>query len=159
MHLPDFGHRRCCLSDDLCSVTRTPARVTRSSVSAVDRGQRSRRTVDMLEILPGPGPAPSDASAQTSNETTLFTIISSENPFRNRWYAIAPLNDIPLDRPYGIELFNTPLVVFFDQSKGTFHCILDRCRHRSASLSCGTISKDGNITCLYHGWQYDGDGK
>lgn len=111
----------------------------------------------MLEILPEP--APSGASTHTSSETTLFSIISSENPFRNRWYAIAPLNDIPLDRPYGIELFNTPLVVFFDQSKGSFHCILDRCRHRSVSLSCGSISNDGNITCLYHGWQYDGEGK
>ncbi len=111
----------------------------------------------MLEILPESPPA--GAPGHTPNETTLFTIIASENPFRNCWYAIAPLNDLPLDRPYGIELFNTPLVVFHDRSKGTFHCILDRCRHRNASLSCGATSKDGNITCLYHGWQYDGEGR
>lgn len=94
----------------------------------------------------------------STSESNLFTIISSENPFRNQWYAIAPLADLPQDRPYGIELFNTPLVVFFDRAKGTWGCILDQCKHRCATLSCGTVSADGILTCFYHGWQYDGKG-
>lgn len=93
-----------------------------------------------------------------ASESNLFTIISSENPFRDQWYAVAPLADLPQDRPYGIELFNTPLVVFFDKAKGTWNCILDQCKHRCATLSCGTVSADGILTCFYHGWQYDGKG-
>lgn len=98
------------------------------------------------------------SSRSPAAESNLFTIISSESPFRNQWYAVAPLADLPQDRPYGIELFNTPLVVFFDRIQKTWNCILDQCKHRCATLSCGTVSADGTLTCFYHGWQYDGKG-
>src|SRR5438034_8931616 len=95
---------------------------------------------------------------QTTSDSTLFSIIETANPFRNHWYAVAPIGDLPVDRPYGIELFNTPLVVFLDRKHDVWRCMLDRCRHRCTSLSCGSVSPDGTIACLYHGWTYDGEG-
>jgi phenylpropionate dioxygenase-like ring-hydroxylating dioxygenase large terminal subunit len=35
----------------------------------------------------------------------------------------------------------------------------DRCPHREAPLSAGTIVDGGCIQCPYHGWTYDGDGR
>ncbi len=34
----------------------------------------------------------------------------------------------------------------------------DRCRHRSASLSCGWAEQNG-VRCAYHGWLYDKNGR
>jgi phenylpropionate dioxygenase-like ring-hydroxylating dioxygenase large terminal subunit len=97
-------------------------------------------------------------AAARVGRTDLHALLQSANPFRDRWYAVAPVADLPTDRPYGIELFNTPLVVFHDKISGRWHCLLDRCRHRGAALSCGTATGDGTITCLYHGWRYDPGG-
>ncbi len=88
----------------------------------------------------------------------LFSIIARENPFRNLWYAVAPIDEMPTDVPYGIELFNTQLVLFYDKHEKKWNCVHDRCAHRCSSLSSGFISTEGKIECHYHGWQYDGEG-
>ncbi|KAJ3221730.1 hypothetical protein HK099_003182 [Clydaea vesicula] len=36
--------------------------------------------------------------------------------------------------------------------------LADKCAHRSVPLSAGKIM-DGRLECLYHGWQYDAEGK
>ena len=36
---------------------------------------------------------------------------------------------------------------------------LDRCPHRLAPLSAGTLCADGSIRCGYHGWCFDGGGR
>src|SRR5262249_5248202 len=38
------------------------------------------------------------------------------------------------------------------------HALLDRCGHRGARLSLGTVT-DGALACGYHGWRYDGSGR
>jgi phenylpropionate dioxygenase-like ring-hydroxylating dioxygenase large terminal subunit len=58
-----------------------------------------------------------------------------------------------------IAIFNEPLVLWRDL-KDKIHCAYDVCPHRSAALSEGR-TRDGNLECLYHGWQYSAekDGK
>ena len=34
----------------------------------------------------------------------------------------------------------------------------DVCIHRGAALSLGSV-QDGRLTCAYHGWQYDYEGR
>jgi phenylpropionate dioxygenase-like ring-hydroxylating dioxygenase large terminal subunit len=48
--------------------------------------------------------------------------------------------------------------VLFRDEAGKPHCLADTCLHRGGSLSQGWVT-DGNVTCPYHGWQYNGDGK
>ena len=35
-------------------------------------------------------------------------------------------------------------------------CMKDRCPHKSAFLSEGRITANGNFQCAYHGWTFDG---
>jgi phenylpropionate dioxygenase-like ring-hydroxylating dioxygenase large terminal subunit len=41
--------------------------------------------------------------------------------------------------------------------KGVVKCVVNRCSHRGAKLSDGTV-QGNNIECGYHGWQYDAKG-
>ena len=50
----------------------------------------------------------------------------------------------------------SPIVLWRDDL-GRVRAMEDRCAHRRAALSGGTIV-DGTIQCPYHGWRYDSDG-
>lgn len=88
-------------------------------------------------------------SEQTTREPAL--------DWRNLWYPVSFLEDLPRDRPSAITLYDEPLVLFFD-GEGRLSCLQDKCAHRAARLSDGQIV-DGRLECLYHGWQYGADGK
>jgi phenylpropionate dioxygenase-like ring-hydroxylating dioxygenase large terminal subunit len=48
-------------------------------------------------------------------------------------------------------------VVSWTDAQGCRRAALDRCPHRRAPLSSGTVH-DGVLRCAYHGWAYAGDG-
>lgn len=59
-----------------------------------------------------------------------------------------PIQRIIYDKPY----------VLFRNQKGEAVCLLDRCLHRHALLSQGEC-RNGNLSCPYHGWEYDKTGQ
>ncbi|MBI1818288.1 MAG: aromatic ring-hydroxylating dioxygenase subunit alpha [Deltaproteobacteria bacterium] len=72
------------------------------------------------------------------------------------WYALCrgdELRDAPLAR----TIFDLPVVLFRDAS-GRAATLLDRCAHRNAPLSLGTIDAAGHLACGYHGWRFDRGG-
>ena len=74
---------------------------------------------------------------------------------RNAWYIAAwgeELGDAPLAR----RICNDPIVLFRDRH-GRAAALADRCCHRAAPLSLGTVVEDG-IQCGYHGLIIDADG-
>ena len=75
---------------------------------------------------------------------------------RNAWY-IAAWGDELGDTPLARRICNDPIVLFRDRS-GRAAALADRCCHRSAPLSLGTVVEDG-IQCGYHGLIIDGAGK
>ncbi|MEH2067191.1 MAG: Rieske 2Fe-2S domain-containing protein [Nostoc sp.] len=77
--------------------------------------------------------------------------------WRQCWYAVIFVQDLPANRPYSFSLYDEPFVLFKDQN-GQLICLTDRCPHRAARLSDGQII-DGKIECLYHGWQFGSDGQ
>jgi len=77
--------------------------------------------------------------------------------WRNVWYPVVFAADLPDDKPYGFDIYGERFVVFRD-GDGALHCLRDRCPHRAARLSDGQIV-DGNLECLYHGWQFASEGK
>lgn len=46
----------------------------------------------------------------------------------------------------------------FRDATGQAHCLSDICLHRGGSLGEGRCV-EGNITCPYHGWRFDGEGR
>jgi phenylpropionate dioxygenase-like ring-hydroxylating dioxygenase large terminal subunit len=77
--------------------------------------------------------------------------------WKNCWYPITFLEDLPKNSPYSFSLYNQSLVLFRTPD-GKLGCLTDICPHRAAKLSDGHII-DGRIECLYHGWQFGTDGK
>jgi nitrite reductase/ring-hydroxylating ferredoxin subunit len=73
------------------------------------------------------------------------------------WYSIALSEGLEAGTSAGTRLFDREIVVWRD-SAGVAHAWEDRCPHRGMRLSFGFVRGD-RIACLYHGWQYDGDGQ
>jgi phenylpropionate dioxygenase-like ring-hydroxylating dioxygenase large terminal subunit len=83
--------------------------------------------------------------------------VSDAFDWRNCWYPVTFLDDLPRDRPTGFTLYDEQLVLFVDGDEQVI-CLTDRCSHRAARLSDGRLV-DGRIECLYHGWQYGAKGE
>jgi len=76
---------------------------------------------------------------------------------RRFWYPVLRAGD--LDKgPQPFTLLGEAIVVW-RRPDGTPAAIADRCCHRTAKLSLGTLDPGGNIVCGYHGWTFDGTGK
>jgi phenylpropionate dioxygenase-like ring-hydroxylating dioxygenase large terminal subunit len=74
---------------------------------------------------------------------------------KNCWYAAGWSKD--LDRSLvPRRILNEP-VVMFRGTNGALSAIEDRCCHRAAPLSRGTLTGDA-IECAYHGLKFDGSG-
>ncbi|HEY9596304.1 MAG TPA: aromatic ring-hydroxylating dioxygenase subunit alpha, partial [Cyanophyceae cyanobacterium] len=95
----------------------------------------------------------------TAQFTSTLPIPETDPTFnwKNCWYPVTFLQDLPKNRPYSFSLYNEPFVLFRGKN-GNLTCLIDRCPHRAAKLSDGQII-DGKIECLYHGWQFGSDGK
>ncbi len=102
---------------------------------------------------------PSLIEQEQAPQTLLTPKPDTEQSFnwRNCWYPVAFIQDLPKDRPYSFSLYDEPLVLFRNKH-GQYGCVIDRCSHRAARLSDGQII-DGKLECLYHGWQFGIDGQ
>jgi phenylpropionate dioxygenase-like ring-hydroxylating dioxygenase large terminal subunit len=74
---------------------------------------------------------------------------------RTHWSIACRSGDIR-QVPLAVTIRHLPLVIFRGQN-GEAAVLEDRCRHRNAALSQGTVCK-GKIRCAYHGWEYDSEG-
>jgi phenylpropionate dioxygenase-like ring-hydroxylating dioxygenase large terminal subunit len=75
---------------------------------------------------------------------------------RDYWYIACESSQLR-HQPLAVIVFNDSMVLWRDQT-GRPCAALDRCAHRNAPLSAGTVH-DGCITCPYHGWRYQGTGE
>ncbi|HEY9741424.1 MAG TPA: Rieske 2Fe-2S domain-containing protein [Coleofasciculaceae cyanobacterium] len=96
---------------------------------------------------------------EAAQATATSPLPNTEQAFnwKHCWYPVAFVQDLPKNRPYSFSLYDEPFVLFRNQD-GKLSCLTDRCPHRAAKLSDGQII-DGQIECLYHGWQFDTDGQ
>ena len=75
----------------------------------------------------------------------------------NYWYVACQSTELKR-KPLARTILGTPLVLFRNH-EGSACALLDRCPHRNAPLSLGSIANTGNIQCAYHGWQINGQGQ
>jgi phenylpropionate dioxygenase-like ring-hydroxylating dioxygenase large terminal subunit len=76
--------------------------------------------------------------------------------WREAWYPVAYLRDLPKGQPTPFPLLGEDLVIWWDGQQ--WRAFADRCPHRLARLSEGRIAEDGLLECPYHGWAFQGDG-
>ncbi|QKQ75690.1 Rieske 2Fe-2S domain-containing protein [Nostoc sp. TCL240-02] len=96
---------------------------------------------------------------QATSSNSTFETLENQQEFnwRQSWYPVCFLQDLPTNRPYTFSLYEEPFVLFKEQN-GQLICLTDRCSHRAARLSDGQII-DGKIECSYHGWQFGNNGQ
>jgi phenylpropionate dioxygenase-like ring-hydroxylating dioxygenase large terminal subunit len=86
----------------------------------------------------------------------LRTDSFSANPaLSTQWYVVAGAGDVD-DVPVRATLLGLRYVMWRGPD-GSVSAALDRCPHREAPLSEGTLS-NGCLVCPYHAWAFDGDG-
>lgn len=76
---------------------------------------------------------------------------------KNMWYVVLTSREVPRNRPVGVRRFGEQLVLWRD-ADGQVCCAADRCIHRGAALSAGTVDA-GHVVCPFHGFQYDRGGR
>ncbi len=87
-------------------------------------------------------------------------MIVEHDALRHHWYVVAETADLAPDgrpRPLSVTLLGSDYVVWRTTS-GTLSAAPDRCPHREAPLSLGTI-EDDCLVCAYHGWTFAADGR
>jgi phenylpropionate dioxygenase-like ring-hydroxylating dioxygenase large terminal subunit len=78
--------------------------------------------------------------------------------FLNAWYVAGFADELAPGQLLARTLLDQPLV-FFRQPDGAVAALQDRCPHRFAPLSAGTVCSDGaSVQCPYHGLRFDGAG-
>jgi phenylpropionate dioxygenase-like ring-hydroxylating dioxygenase large terminal subunit len=75
-----------------------------------------------------------------------------------QWYPITPVSYLDTSEPTAITLLGKRLVVWQNQ-KRQWIAMDDRCPHKLAQLSLGSINQEGNLVCRHHGWCFDQQGK
>ena len=76
---------------------------------------------------------------------------------KDYWYAACLSRELGRGAPLGRVVLGEKLVLYRD-GDGSPLAFRDRCLHRNAELSEGTLLGGGCLTCPYHGWTYDRDG-
>lgn len=74
----------------------------------------------------------------------------------NSWYAIAFSSDVKSGQPTAAVIHDQRLALW-RTSSGRVIASQDRCPHKGASLSSGTVADD-RLVCGYHGWCFKEDG-
>jgi phenylpropionate dioxygenase-like ring-hydroxylating dioxygenase large terminal subunit len=72
---------------------------------------------------------------------------------KDSWFPIVTSQQIPVGKILSRKFQGIPLVIFRNAT-GNVAALEDRCPHRFAPLSAGTL-KCGEIICPYHGWRFN----
>ena len=76
---------------------------------------------------------------------------------RNCWYMAAWADEVPASGGLVRTLLDDPVFLYRD-GQGDPHALFDRCPHRFAPLSKGSVEGD-SVVCAYHGLAFDGSGR
>ena len=82
-------------------------------------------------------------------------VLDNTSPgLRRAWHAVCTSAELG-DEPRAVWLLGDPWVLW--RGPGRVLAAPDRCPHRSAPLSAGSVV-DGTLRCGYHGWRFDDGG-
>ena len=73
------------------------------------------------------------------------------------WYPVEWEGNVKRGKAIDVTFWNESIAVYRGLD-GALHAIENRCAHRQLKLSLGVVG-DCTLTCAYHGWTYDGEGR
>ena len=83
-------------------------------------------------------------------------MLTDSTALANSWHAVASSAEVA-GQPVGITLLGRSVVLWRTPSGAVF-ATADRCPHREAPLSIGSV-ENGCLTCAYHGWKFGEEGR
>lgn len=78
--------------------------------------------------------------------------------FAGTWVWVAHASEIPEAGSYKNTYIGGQAVIVVRDRKQKVHVLLNRCRHRAATVCEGKKGKTNSFVCPYHGWSYSLDG-
>ena len=78
--------------------------------------------------------------------------------FNNTWVWLAHESEVSGKNNYKTAKIGRQPVIVVRERKGGINVLLNRCRHRGATVCEGNSGKTKAFTCPYHGWGYGLDG-
>jgi phenylpropionate dioxygenase-like ring-hydroxylating dioxygenase large terminal subunit len=86
------------------------------------------------------------------NAVTNNTVTNETRALRRAWHCVAHTDEVDTT-PVQVWLLGEPWVLVRLGPGKALRAFVDRCPHRSAPLSIGTVVGD-ELQCAYHGWRY-----
>jgi phenylpropionate dioxygenase-like ring-hydroxylating dioxygenase large terminal subunit len=75
---------------------------------------------------------------------------------RHAWHPVAAMDAVGSE-PIRVALLGESWVIW--RAAGEVHAAIDRCPHRRAPLSLGSVDAQGCLVCPYHGWTFEASGR
>ena len=82
-----------------------------------------------------------------------------ERIFKNTWIWVAHASEIPGKNTFKKSWVGRQPVIVTRDKEDKVHVLLNRCRHRAASVCEQNRGRTSVFICPYHGWSYNLDGK
>ena len=84
--------------------------------------------------------------------------VEMDRIFNNTWVWVAHASELPGPNTYKTTHVGRQPVIVTRDREGQLHVLLNRCRHRAASVCEHKSGKASVFVCPYHGWSYNTDG-
>ncbi|EBA06861.1 aromatic ring-hydroxylating dioxygenase subunit alpha [Sagittula stellata] len=81
-----------------------------------------------------------------------------EKVFKRTWVFVAHESEFPDKGSFKLSNVGLEPVIVVRDRKGKIHCMVNRCRHRAATVCEVKKGKTASFQCPYHGWGYALDG-
>ncbi|GAM04211.1 Rieske (2Fe-2S) domain-containing protein [Novosphingobium sp. MBES04] len=82
-----------------------------------------------------------------------------ERIFKNTWVWVAHASEVPGKNTFKKSFVGKQPVIVTRDKEEKIHVLLNRCRHRAATVCEKKAGKTSVFVCPYHGWSYNLDGK
>ncbi|PZU10769.1 aromatic ring-hydroxylating dioxygenase subunit alpha [Sphingomonas sp.] len=79
--------------------------------------------------------------------------------FASTWVFVGHESEVAAPNSFKTSSIGRQPVIVTRDKAGEIHVLLNRCRHRAASVCEGKSGKASVFVCPYHGWSYNLDGK
>jgi len=91
------------------------------------------------------------------SDPALFEI-EIEKIFNRTWVWVGHVSEVPDKGCFKTSWVGTQPVIISRDRKGEIHVLVNRCRHRAATVCEHSQGKTSSFQCPYHGWGYALDG-
>lgn len=117
----------------------------------------------MLELTPSSGDplaglVHGDRIAATMYTDPALFDLEMERIFGRSWVWVAHASEVPQPGDYVTSHVGLQPVIVTRDRKGAIRVLVNRCRHRAATVCEGRKGKATSFVCPYHGWSYAPDG-